>query len=104
MHLCCFFFLVKIVAIYALLVCKIFNRKIRSCKFFDKYQVWEDDQHDIGEDDQHDVMSFTIKKRCQRGHSDIARMAYCQEMMISNDIHVVDDTVRSLFDVMVMMR
>ena len=64
----------------------------------------EDYQHDVGEDDQHDVMSFTIKKRCQRGHSDIARMAYCQEMMISNDIHVVDDTVRSLFDVMVMMR
>ena len=70
----------------------------------DDYVISEDYDADIGEDDQHDVMSFTIKKRCQRGHSDIARMAYCQEMMISNDIHVVDDTVRSLFDVMVMMR
>ena len=39
MHLRCFF-LVKIVAIYALLVCKIFVAKIRSCKFFDKSQVW----------------------------------------------------------------
>ena len=29
----------KIVAIYALLVCKIFGPKIRSCKFFDKSQV-----------------------------------------------------------------
>ena len=38
MHLRCFF-LVKIVAIYALLVCKIFGAKIRSCKFFDKSQV-----------------------------------------------------------------
>ena len=38
MHLHCFFFS-KIVAIYALLVCKIFGRKIRSCKFFDKSQV-----------------------------------------------------------------
>ena len=38
MHLCCFF-LVKIVAIYALLVCKNFGAKIRSCKFFDKSQV-----------------------------------------------------------------
>ena len=64
----------------------------------------DDDDVIFEADDQHDVMSFTIKKRCQRGHSDIARMAYCQEMMISNDIHVVDDTVRSLFDVMVMMR
>ena len=33
MHLRCFF-LVKIVANYALLVCKIFGPKIRSCKFF----------------------------------------------------------------------
>ena len=64
----------------------------------------DDDDVIFEEDNQHDVMSFTIKKRCQRGHSDIARMAYCQEMMISNDIHVLDDTVRSLFDVMVMMR
>ena len=39
MHLHCFF-LVKIVAIYALLVCKVFGPKIRPCKFFDKYQVW----------------------------------------------------------------
>ena len=38
MHLCSFF-LVKKVAIYALLVCKFFGHKIRSCKFFDKYQV-----------------------------------------------------------------
>ena len=39
MHLRCIF-LVKIVAIYTLLVCKIFGPKIRSCKFFDKSQVW----------------------------------------------------------------
>ena len=38
MHLRCFF-LVKIVKIYTLLVCKIFGPKIRSCKFFDKSQV-----------------------------------------------------------------
>ena len=38
MHLRCFF-LLKIVKIYALLVCKIFCLKIRSCKFFDKSQV-----------------------------------------------------------------
>ena len=38
MHLRCFF-LVKIVAVYALLVCKIFGPKIQPCKFFDKYQV-----------------------------------------------------------------
>ena len=30
----------KIVAIYLLLVCKIFGPKIRSYKFFDKSQVW----------------------------------------------------------------
>ena len=39
MHLCCFF-LRKIVANYALLVCTIFGPKIQSCKFFDKSQVW----------------------------------------------------------------
>ena len=33
-------FLVKIFAIYALLVCKTFGLKIGSCKFFDKVQVW----------------------------------------------------------------
>ena len=38
MHLRCFF-LLKIVKIYALLVCKIFCLKIRSCKLFDKYQI-----------------------------------------------------------------
>ena len=38
MHLHCFN-KVKIVTIYALLVCKIFGLKIRSCNFFDKYQV-----------------------------------------------------------------
>ena len=38
MHLHCFN-KVKIVTIYALLVCKIFGLKIRSCKFFDKSQV-----------------------------------------------------------------
>ena len=38
MHLHCSF-LVKIVEIFALLVCKIVCPKIRSCKFFDKYQV-----------------------------------------------------------------
>ena len=32
-------FFVKIVAIYALLVCKTFGLKIGSCKFFDKFQV-----------------------------------------------------------------
>ena len=41
MHLCYFLCsCVKIVAIYALLVCKICGQKIRSCKFFDKSQVW----------------------------------------------------------------
>ena len=30
----------KKVALYALLVCKIFGPKIRSCKIFDKFQVW----------------------------------------------------------------
>ena len=38
MHLRCFF-LVEIVANYALLMCKIFGPKIRSCKFFEKSQV-----------------------------------------------------------------
>ena len=38
MHLRCFF-LVKVVTIYALLVCKIFGPKMRLCNFFDKYQV-----------------------------------------------------------------
>ena len=38
MHLRCLFFS-KHVAIYALLVCKIYGRKIWSCKFFDKSQV-----------------------------------------------------------------
>ena len=38
MHLRCFF-LIKKVAIWALLVCKIFGPKIRSCKFVDKSQV-----------------------------------------------------------------
>ena len=33
-------FLVGTVAIHALLVCKIFGPKIRSCKYFDKSQVW----------------------------------------------------------------
>ena len=36
-----FLFLVKIGAIYPLLVCKAFGPKIRTCKFFDKSQVWE---------------------------------------------------------------
>ena len=35
------FFLVIIVAIYALKVCKIFGPNIRLCKFFDKSQVWD---------------------------------------------------------------
>ena len=39
MHLRSFFFS-KTVAIYALLVCKIFGQKIQSFKFFDKSQVW----------------------------------------------------------------
>ena len=39
MNLCCLF-LVKIVAIYGLLVCKTFGLKIGLCKFFDKSQVW----------------------------------------------------------------
>ena len=39
MNFRCLFF-VKIVAIYALLVCKTFGLKIGSCKFFDKSQVW----------------------------------------------------------------
>ena len=39
MHLHCLFFLDKIVAIYALSVCKIFSPKIWLCKFFDKSQV-----------------------------------------------------------------
>ena len=30
---------VKLVTIYALLVCKIFDLKLRLCKFFDKSQV-----------------------------------------------------------------
>ena len=40
-YLCIFavYFLVKIGAIYALLVCKLFGPKIRPCKFFDKSQV-----------------------------------------------------------------
>ena len=32
--------LAKIVAIYAALVCKFVRSKLRSCKFFDKFQVW----------------------------------------------------------------
>ena len=32
-------FLAKLVPIYAFLVCKTFGTKIRSCKFFDKFQV-----------------------------------------------------------------
>ena len=40
MHLRCFF-LVKIVAIYALLVCKIFGPKIWLCKLLDKSYVWK---------------------------------------------------------------
>ena len=39
MNLHCLF-LVKIVAIYGLLVCKTFGLKIGSCKFVDKSQVW----------------------------------------------------------------
>ena len=35
-----FLFLVKIVAVYTLLVCKIVGRKIWLCRFFDKSQVW----------------------------------------------------------------
>ena len=42
MHIYTVSFFVKIVAIYALLVCKIFGPKIRSCKFFDKSQVCRD--------------------------------------------------------------
>ena len=38
MNLHCLF-LVKIVAIYGLLLCKTFGLKIGSCKFFDKSQV-----------------------------------------------------------------
>ena len=34
------FIVAKKVALYALLVCKIFGPKIRSCKIFDKFQVW----------------------------------------------------------------
>ena len=34
------FIVAKKVALYALLVCKIFGPKIRSCKSFDKFQVW----------------------------------------------------------------
>ena len=52
------------------------------------------DDDDIGKDDQHEVMSFTIKMSVK----DTAMMAYCQEMMISTDIHDVDDTVRYLND------
>ena len=33
-------FLAKLVPIYAFLVCKTFGTKIRSCKIFDKFQVW----------------------------------------------------------------
>ena len=48
MNLRCLF-LVKIVAIYGLLVCKTFGLKIGSCKFFDKFQVceycWENPIH-----------------------------------------------------------
>ena len=33
-------FLAKLVPIYAFFVCKTFGTKIRSCKIFDKFQVW----------------------------------------------------------------
>ena len=41
MHFCCLL-LVKIVSIYAFLVCKILFPDIGLCKFFDKFQVWLD--------------------------------------------------------------
>ena len=47
MHLHCFN-KVKIVTIYALLVCKIFGLKIRSCKFFYKSQVWVENHDGFG--------------------------------------------------------
>ena len=42
MHLHCFIAseIIQIVAMHALLLCKIFVLKIRSCKFFDKSHVW----------------------------------------------------------------
>ena len=36
------FFLIKLVVIYAFLVCKFFGLKIWSCKIVDKFQVWMD--------------------------------------------------------------